>query len=137
VNELIVSIKCRDGETTSIHPILTTKELPTLGWGESKPLTPISTRVRVGERTIIANRYEIATFMSDPTPITRISPYGCELVDLTVVDEPLPDLLPRAKQLPSIHLSERALCDLELLATCAFHPIRSLHGTVRLAARSR
>src|SRR5262247_1185183 len=36
--------------------------------------------------------------------------------------------LARAKELPTIRLSERAICDLELLATGAFHPLDRFMG---------
>jgi sulfate adenylyltransferase len=52
-----------------------------------------------------------------------ISPYGGSLVDLTTPSAELPDALERAKLLPQVRLSERALCDLELLATGAFSPL--------------
>jgi sulfate adenylyltransferase len=50
-----------------------------------------------------------------------ITPYGGVLVDLTVED--FDDKLARAKQLPRIKLSERSLCDLELLAGGGFSPL--------------
>src|SRR5829696_1851080 len=46
-----------------------------------------------------------------------------DLIDLTVPSERLPEALERAKTLPFVRLSERALCDLELLATGAFSPL--------------
>ena len=52
-----------------------------------------------------------------------------KLVDLTIPSENLPDALERAKTLPSVHLSERALCDLELLATGAFSPLDRFMGS--------
>ena len=38
------------------------------------------------------------------------------------------EALARAKELPTIRLSERAICDLELLATGAFHPLDRFMG---------
>jgi sulfate adenylyltransferase len=52
-----------------------------------------------------------------------ISPCGGRLVDLIASPEQRDELLARAKELPSLQLSERALCDLELLATGAFSPL--------------
>ena len=52
-----------------------------------------------------------------------ISPCGGRLVDLIAPPETRDELLVRAKELPSLQLSERALCDLELLATGAFSPL--------------
>jgi sulfate adenylyltransferase len=54
-----------------------------------------------------------------------IAPCGGTLVDLTVA----PDELEHAKSLPAVHLSERALCDLELLATGAFSPLDRFMGS--------
>lgn len=45
-----------------------------------------------------------------------------------VPDEARNDVKARANQLPSIQLSERAICDLELLATGAFSPLERFMG---------
>ncbi len=45
------------------------------------------------------------------------------LVDLLVPETNVPDVLAYAKTLPTVRLSERAICDLELLATGAFSPL--------------
>ncbi|HEX2268675.1 MAG TPA: hypothetical protein VHH35_04035, partial [Pyrinomonadaceae bacterium] len=39
------------------------------------------------------------------------------------------EVLARAKELPTIKLSERAICDLELLATGAFSPLDRFMGS--------
>jgi sulfate adenylyltransferase len=52
-----------------------------------------------------------------------IEPYGGSLVNLVVTDEAVPELKAYASQLPSLQLSERAMCDLELLAIGAFSPL--------------
>ena len=52
-----------------------------------------------------------------------IKPYGGNLVDLLVTGDEYEALLPKAEQLPSIQVTPRSLCDLELLATGAFSPI--------------
>jgi sulfate adenylyltransferase len=57
-----------------------------------------------------------------------IAPYGGNLVDLLVAPETLDDLTERANRLPSIQISARALCDLELLATGAFSPLDRFMG---------
>lgn len=50
-------------------------------------------------------------------------PKTSSLVDLMVPAANLPDELERAKTLPPLRLSERAICDLELLAVGAFSPL--------------
>src|SRR5689334_22448611 len=57
-----------------------------------------------------------------------IEPWGGKLVDLSVSQEVLPEAIERAKALPAVRLSERALCDLELLATGAFSPLDRFMG---------
>jgi sulfate adenylyltransferase len=52
-----------------------------------------------------------------------ISPYGGTLVNLVVEGEEREELLARSSRLPSVQISARALCDLELLATGAFSPL--------------
>jgi len=54
-----------------------------------------------------------------------IAPCGGTLVDLIVA----PDEIEHAKSLPAVHLSERAVCDLELLATGAFSPLDRFMGS--------
>src|SRR5437868_9056089 len=57
-----------------------------------------------------------------------IPPYGGKLVDLLVRKEERRELLDYAAKLPSLQLSERTLCDLELLATGAFSPLDRFMG---------
>jgi len=52
-----------------------------------------------------------------------ITPYGGKLVNLVVSKEERQELVERSKRLPSVQISARALCDLELLATGAFSPL--------------
>ena len=52
-----------------------------------------------------------------------ITPYGGTLIDLLVSADARDDLRARANRLPSIQLSDRAVCDLELLATGGFSPL--------------
>jgi sulfate adenylyltransferase len=62
--------------------------------------------------------------MSHPRPAsTLIAPYGGRLIDLLVQPEAREAAVDRAARLPSIQLSPRSLCDLELLATGAFSPL--------------
>ena len=50
------------------------------------------------------------------------------LVNLLIPQESLAETLQRAKELPSLRLSDRAICDLELLATGAFSPLDRFMG---------
>ncbi|WP_080885441.1 bifunctional sulfate adenylyltransferase/adenylylsulfate kinase [Nitrospira japonica] len=65
-----------------------------------------------------------------------VTPYGGKLVDLLVPDEERDELTLRARHLPYVQLSPRALCDLELLAVGAFSPLnrfmnsQDYHGVV-------
>ncbi|HEY0734835.1 MAG TPA: bifunctional sulfate adenylyltransferase/adenylylsulfate kinase [Herpetosiphonaceae bacterium] len=62
------------------------------------------------------------------TPSILNSPYGGTLVDLLVPASELAHVKSYANQLPSIQLSERSACDLELLATGAFSPLDRFMG---------
>jgi sulfate adenylyltransferase len=57
-----------------------------------------------------------------------IEPYGGRLVDLMVPAEELAELQAYAGTLPSLQLSPRAECDLELLAVGAFSPLDRFMG---------
>ena len=57
-----------------------------------------------------------------------IDPYGGTLVDLLAPVEEREELLQRAASLQRIQLSERAACDLELLATGGFSPLTTFLG---------
>ncbi len=57
-----------------------------------------------------------------------IAPYGGSLVDLLVPDDAAAELRVYAGTLPSIQVSERVVCDLELLATGAFSPLDRFMG---------
>ncbi len=54
-----------------------------------------------------------------------ISPFGGKLINLIVEGEERAELLNFANRLPSVQISERAVCDLELLATGAFSPLET------------
>jgi len=56
------------------------------------------------------------------------SPYGGALVDLIVAEDAALELRDYASHLASLRLSERAVCDLELLATGAFSPLAGFMG---------
>jgi sulfate adenylyltransferase len=57
-----------------------------------------------------------------------IEPYGGQLVNLLVESEERASLLARAAQLPRLQLTPRNICDLELLATGAFSPVKRFFG---------
>src|SRR5215813_1648376 len=57
-----------------------------------------------------------------------IAPYGGHLVDLMVPAAARAEVKAYASQLPSLQLSERSVCDLELLATGAFSPLDRFMG---------
>jgi sulfate adenylyltransferase len=57
-----------------------------------------------------------------------ISPYGDKLVNLLTPKEAVEELKAYAGYLPSIQISERAVCDLELLACGGFSPLDRFMG---------
>ncbi|HEX3254050.1 MAG TPA: bifunctional sulfate adenylyltransferase/adenylylsulfate kinase [Pyrinomonadaceae bacterium] len=57
-----------------------------------------------------------------------ITPYGGKLIDLLVSEAERATVLNRATLLPRIQLTPRNLCDLELLATGGFSPLRKFMG---------
>jgi sulfate adenylyltransferase len=64
----------------------------------------------------------------ETTKAKLITPYGDKLVNLLVMGEERQELLERSKRLPSVKISARSLCDLELLATGAFSPLDRFMG---------
>src|SRR5687768_14809749 len=63
-----------------------------------------------------------------PVDVRLTPPCGGELRNLVVEPEMVDELKLYAETLPSIALSDRALCDLELLATGAFSPLDRFMG---------
>ncbi len=57
-----------------------------------------------------------------------IPPYGGKLVELVKTGEEREDLVNKANLYPSIQISQRALCDLELLASGGFSPLDRFMG---------
>jgi len=57
-----------------------------------------------------------------------ITPYGGKLVNLVVEGKEREELLARAGKLPSIKITMRNLCDLELIATGGFSPLTTFMG---------
>jgi sulfate adenylyltransferase len=66
--------------------------------------------------------------MSQQNIESLIAPYGGTLVNLVATLEERGALLQHAQSLPRIQISERAACDLELLATGGFSPLRTFLG---------
>ncbi len=62
------------------------------------------------------------------TKARLIAPYGGKLIDLVVTGAERDQILGRAPGLPSIKITMRNLCDLELLATGAFSPLDRFMG---------
>ena len=60
--------------------------------------------------------------------VNLIPPYGGQLVNLLIDTEQLAHEREYASKLPSIQISERAICDLELLAVGAFSPLERFMG---------
>ena len=59
---------------------------------------------------------------------TIIGPFGGSLVDLVVPPGEAAELREKASRLPSLQVSERIVCDLELLATGGFSPLDRFMG---------
>lgn len=59
---------------------------------------------------------------------TLIEPYGGKLIDIVVGEEEKAELVSQANTLPSVQLSSRSLCDLELLAIGGFSPLDRFMG---------
>jgi sulfate adenylyltransferase len=60
--------------------------------------------------------------------MTLIEPHGGQLINLMTGAEELEELTTIASTLPSIQISDRAVCDLELLAIGAFSPLDRFMG---------
>jgi sulfate adenylyltransferase len=60
--------------------------------------------------------------------VSLIPPYGGRLMSLLVEGDVRAEAMQRAADLPSIQLSERSLCDLELLAIGGFSPLDRFMG---------
>ena len=67
--------------------------------------------------------------MSLNTESSLITPYGGELIDLLVPKEELAEVKAHGSKLPSLQLSPRLICDLELLTVGAFSPLGRFMGT--------
>jgi sulfate adenylyltransferase len=68
------------------------------------------------------------TALETTTAVRLIEPYGGRLIHLACRPEEAEQAKARAGTLPSISISERSVCDLELLATGAFSPLEGFMG---------
>lgn len=66
--------------------------------------------------------------MQQDPATSLITPWGGQLVDLVVPQEECDRLRSYASRLTSIQLTERGVCDLEMLATGGFSPLKSFVG---------
>src|SRR5581483_5453539 len=66
--------------------------------------------------------------MSNSKKVELNSPYGGKLIDLLVEGTEREDLTRRAGEGPTLQLSPRSMCDLELLATGGFSPLDRFMG---------
>ena len=57
-----------------------------------------------------------------------IPPYGGKLINLVIEGKEREELLARAGKLPSIKITMRNMCDLELIATGGFSPLKTFMG---------
>jgi len=65
---------------------------------------------------------------NDIAKTNLITPYGGKLVNLVVEGEQRQELMTQASHLPSVKISARAQCDLELLASGGFSPLDRFMG---------
>src|SRR3954452_14348528 len=76
-------------------------------------------------KTVSAGTPAIKRAITEERPLVElIAPYKGELVDLLIPSHELADQFAYAATLHSICLTERQVCDLEMLATGAFSPLR-------------
>jgi sulfate adenylyltransferase len=66
--------------------------------------------------------------MDTAVSVDLVSPYGGRLVDLFVAEEMRAERLAYASRLRSLQLTQRAVCDLELLSTGGFSPLSGFMG---------
>src|SRR5438132_13187665 len=78
--------------------------------------------LRVGRRVVATRSIRSASDISCAA-MTLTNPYGGALIDLVVGHDERAELAACAATLPSIQISARSQCDLELLATGAFSPL--------------
>ena len=66
--------------------------------------------------------------VTQPKNGTLIAPYGGKMVNLFATEDEYTELIERSRHLPTVQISSRAKCDLELLATGAFSPLDRFMG---------
>src|SRR5262245_37042847 len=69
--------------------------------------------------------------------IDLIVPYGGKLVNLMVEGEERSRLVEHAYTLPSVQLTSRSVCDVELLSTSAFSPLDGFMAGPSMIASSK
>jgi sulfate adenylyltransferase len=80
------------------------------------------------DRPFVANRRSSISTVTANHTTTLIAPYGGALVDLLTPAGEREALKAHASQLPSIQVSDRVVCDLEMLAIGAFSPLDRFIG---------
>ena len=75
---------------------------------------------------VIAEQSRLTSIITNQSLL--VPPYGGELVDLIVPEDERDELKARATHLPSIQISERSACDLQLLGCGAFSPLDRFAG---------
>lgn len=98
------------------------------------PLPHVGMRTRLHDTSFttglerIVGLHTLFGFVEFPHLPGLITPYGGKLVHLMVPAEAHEEVKAQANHLPSVQLSARAICDLELLATGAFSPLDRFMG---------
>src|SRR4051812_2257511 len=81
-------------------------------------------RPRYVNQTLVLEDFVTMVSLTDSgTTSPLITPYGGRLVDLLVPEDQYETVWAHANRLPSIQLSDRSVCDLELLASGGFSPL--------------
>ena len=85
-------------------------------WNARARLSRVNIKIRMNEMTI------------ETEELVLVPPCGGQLVNLVIPHEEKTELHAYANSLPALRLSERALCDLELLSVGAFSPLNRFMG---------
>jgi len=87
---------------------------------------PATTSIRGKKRNRFSENFNLTWEVKDLTASTShlIPPHGGELVDLIANPERASELKSHSREWPSWDLSPRQVCDLELLLSGGFSPLR-------------